>query len=234
MIEVRSYADAETHTVDAGPNGRFTITNIVGRQGQVSDSPQCFIANIPEGGSVKPHFHVVDQFQLFTVGRGKNGPDPVAPNTLHYADRFTAYGPIVPDEGEIQYMTIRMRGDPGPKLMPASRAEKKPNGRLFYADIPNPTSAAARVESTTLVETQDDELGVFLLRAPGHSLVDAGEIQASGQRLCIVLSGDFEYSGRSHPRHSIISLTRNEVFPTIKAGGDGLHLVILQFPNRQD
>ncbi|MEX2626738.1 MAG: hypothetical protein WD225_07620 [Ilumatobacteraceae bacterium] len=64
-----------------------------------SDGPQLFYSEtLGPGATTRPHFHHVDQFQVFVEGRQRLGSATVEPITVHDADAQTPYGPIAGDD----------------------------------------------------------------------------------------------------------------------------------------
>lgn len=50
------------------------------------------------GSQILPHFHTIDQFQVFVDGSGRLGSHVVDPIAIHYTNGYTGYGPIVAGE----------------------------------------------------------------------------------------------------------------------------------------
>jgi hypothetical protein len=113
---------AITFTNDRGVPA-FRITNLLGRNGRPDPGPQTFfVESLADDALVRPHFHKVNQFQVFPGGNGRLGAHEVEPVLIHYADAYMTYGPIVAGDRGVQYLTVRVQGDPGPQYMPESRA----------------------------------------------------------------------------------------------------------------
>ena len=89
---------------------------------EVNDNalPQGFLVQQPPGSVTPPHFHEVNQFQVFVGGNGRMGKRPAGPVTVQYANGHTPYGPIVAGEQGVTYFTLRAAWDPGAKYMPKS------------------------------------------------------------------------------------------------------------------
>jgi hypothetical protein len=86
--------------------------------------PQAYRVDTPPGQPpLRTHFHTVDQFQYVGWGAGRIGAHPVAAGCVHYADRFTPYGPLRAGEGGYSYLTLRGTTDMGISYMPESRDE---------------------------------------------------------------------------------------------------------------
>src|SRR5262245_36070919 len=62
------------------------------------NSPSAILAHHDPGRVQLAHFHVADQFQLVTKGKGRFGRHEIAPFDLHFVRAYTAYGPVQSDE----------------------------------------------------------------------------------------------------------------------------------------
>src|SRR5689334_9041256 len=72
------------------------VWDYYGKASELLEGPQVFMVDFPEAGSsISPHFHDVDQYQIFVRGNGRLGSNEAGPMTFHYADAYTPYGPIV-------------------------------------------------------------------------------------------------------------------------------------------
>ena len=91
-------------------DGAASATNFIGHRGTDQATPQCFLVKAGPDYTIPPHYHAVDQFQLFVAGAAMLGRFPLRPGSVHYTDGYKAYGPIVspPDEG-YEYFTLRPR-----------------------------------------------------------------------------------------------------------------------------
>jgi len=140
--------------------------------------PQGFlIENVPPGTTVPPHFHEVDQFQLFFGGGGSwYGATPIGPLFVHYVDAYSTYGPFGTGvDAPMEFFTLRATPTLETHYMPASR--DKLRGRVgrrnLHVDIdPNdhgPDGGGARFLEG------DDGLAVELIHlATGEELKIAG------------------------------------------------------------
>src|SRR5580692_4023628 len=96
MARLASALDVETHSVLSHSDGKteYRMTEYFGGPGKLLPGPQSFLADTASKTvAVRPHFHVVDQFQVFWVG-AKVGNRPLKPLHVHYHDAYTIYGPI--------------------------------------------------------------------------------------------------------------------------------------------
>lgn len=108
------YADIDDREFAAGASALSAEAAVSDHQGVVVRSPP--------GHTLRPHFHGVPQFQVFYDGVGTIGRHDVAPLTVHYADAFTPYGPIVSGPTGLAYAVLRPRADVGAHWMPEERA----------------------------------------------------------------------------------------------------------------
>src|ERR1700738_3467863 len=72
------------------------------------DNLQVYVLEHPGEGLVSgPHFHPVDQYQVFVHGGGHLGKRAIGEITVHYADAYTPYGPMVAGDQGMSVYTIR-------------------------------------------------------------------------------------------------------------------------------
>jgi hypothetical protein len=90
----------------------------------IPDGPQAHLAiQGSKTRELSPHFHGVEQFQLFVKGGGTVGRHQVRTGVVHYSDRFTVYGPLRAGAEGMSYATLRGQHDTGAHFMPDSRSE---------------------------------------------------------------------------------------------------------------
>src|SRR5436189_5271805 len=66
--------------------------------------PQAFLVRMRENNIVHPHFHNVDQFQLFFESpHASYQRTAISSILVHYADAFTTYGPFKPGDEPPEY-----------------------------------------------------------------------------------------------------------------------------------
>lgn len=65
-----------------------------GNEANDNGLPQGFLVEQPPHSVTPPHFHEVNQFQVFGGGGCKIGKHDAAPISVHYANGHTPYGPI--------------------------------------------------------------------------------------------------------------------------------------------
>jgi hypothetical protein len=231
-VLVRSAHDVTTNE-DAHEGREVRITNYFGQRGQGASGPQVFLVDYPgqEGVAVRPHFHSVDQFQVFFAG-STVGHHVIRPVTVHYADAFTSYGPITDDGSGVTYLTVRAEPDAGPRYMPESRAERKGRGggRQLTASTAEATSKAPGTYG--LVSPHADGLAVSLLRLEPDQDVAArtGESTADRDMAFVVLAGLLVHEGRACPSPSVMWRLAGDVGADgLSAGPGGADVLLLTF-----
>src|SRR5688572_4558174 len=108
MLRSATVAEAVAdNRVFVSPRGASAI-DLIGRRVIEVGEPLAFVVRSPPASVLEPHFHTVDQFQVITDGRALFGRHPVRVGTVHYADAYSPYGPILALEGEWHtYATLR-------------------------------------------------------------------------------------------------------------------------------
>ncbi|MGI9480531.1 MAG: hypothetical protein ACR2PI_27830 [Hyphomicrobiaceae bacterium] len=248
MLIATSTAEAKQNQRQVHVNGHdYTLSEYVGAAPQrgiyvegneVNDNglPQGFLVEQPPGSVTLPHFHETNQFQVFVDGFGSMGKHAAKPLTVQYANGHTPYGPIKASETGVTYFTLRQRWDPGAKYMPASRDKlAKGNQRTrIKGGIPI-TDDSARAALTapaveTIFEREDDGMAAWLYRFGAGTETAMPDPAGTGGQYLVVAAGELEHGGKTYEKWSTLFVTADEPAPTVAAGGDGLDLLVLQFP----
>jgi hypothetical protein len=217
---------------DLYPPSKFR--NYFGHLDRIDRGPQAFEVFRDAPGVIEPHFHPIDQFQVFVRGAdlalGKADCDPVA---VHYTDGFSPYGPITWGDDGITFFNLRARADTGANWMPASREMLvRRAGRYMTAHCSvEETSAAGKEHDTWLIPPHEDGLLVFArVAGPGEELTD--ETAGGAGRFEFVLSGELvlEQEPGPFPAHSIVFVPAGMRLPRRRAGASGVHTLTMQSP----
>ncbi|HJU31788.1 MAG TPA: hypothetical protein VJ740_10040 [Hyphomicrobiaceae bacterium] len=240
-----SAAEALQRARQVEVNGRqYTLAEYVGAAptkgiyvagNEVNDDglPQAFLVIQPPGAVTPAHFHEPNQFQVFVEGGGRIGAHPTTPLTVQYANGHTPYGPIVASEAGIQYFTLRQRWDPGAKYLPASRDMLVAGGQR--ARVKGGLASGNDGERTgesieTVFATEPDGLAGWLYRLGPDNACTLPDPSAGGGQYLVVVGGALRAEGRTLGRHAVLFLSPEEpAFQAVPAG-DGLDLLVLQFP----
>jgi hypothetical protein len=219
-------------------------TDFIGRHGdgQFKEEPQAFLIDMSANETIMPHFHEVDQFQVFVAGAGSLGREAAAPLVVHYVDHHTGYGPINAGPQGYSYFTLRAATDPGAHYLhrPGYREALKPSRkRHATADgIALSTEPVLTARSEVAVEPLlkeldcSDGLGAWLVRlGPGAITPAPAADKSAGQHL-LVVNGSLECCGASYPAWSVVFVGRGEPSPELKAGERGLEVLVLHYPGK--
>ncbi len=212
------------------PNGNvYRISDYVGSAFSAEPVPQVYLVEFPVAhGTIRPHFHKTNQFQVVVRGGGRLGKHPLSPVAVHYTDAFTPYGPIVTDDDGIAFFTIRAEGDTGSEYMPESRDKLERKAGRGLAWHVAPTSGPPTATAVQPVEPPyADGLSVAVASvAPGDRLDlqphDAG-------RICILIGGSVTEQDGPLPLFSCRSVSPGETL-AVAAEADGASVLVLDFP----
>jgi hypothetical protein len=243
---------------------RFRINHYFGHCLVEGHEPQGFLADITpvevESGqdefvAVKPHFHLVRQYQVVVRGNGARiGKSRLGAFDFHYADPSTPYGPICADPEGIAFFTLRPRGETDAHYMPGSRSEmtalrgrnviirpdehehpehpehENPDGRNIVVHAPDGSSSLSVTD--VLIDPHDDGLASYRLRlGPGESVV-APSAEGSGGQYVLVSGGNVTYGGERLDELAMLWVAPDDDAPLLTGGEAGGEALVLQFPVR--
>ena len=205
------YAEKETARFKRGKGWKVNLF------GQNSDVPakdlQAFRIDMSANMQLDSHFHIVDQFQIFMAGSGTIGRDNAAMITAHYADHHTGYGPLIAGAQGMSYLTLRSKTDAG--LVKLST----PNVR----DLLKPTKRRHRV-STPVV------LSIPPVLAHLEEPIVETVMEGTGGYYIIVMNGSLVHEGASYEPWSLIWVSHTDTAPVLKAGDNGVEVMISVYP----
>ena len=205
--------------------GRAVTRSYLGGAGAIVPGPQAVIVEMHDAGArIEPHFHDVDQFQIFIGGSGSMGKHPVTPVSFHYADAFTPYGPIVAGCEGISWFTLRLAAASAVYGMPECRhmLQGKP-GRALSGTVSFGLAASAPV-----LGAQDDGLAVTAVRLAPNGAHEPAPAGGGGQFL-LICRGTVTQPGMAFPRLSLFQMDSGELSPHFAAGPEGADILMLQF-----
>ena len=200
-----------------------SATDFIGRRAETSDHPLAFLVQGPPGYVIPPHFHEIDQYQIFVGGNATLGRHAVRAGSIHYADTYTPYGPIAATDEGFAYLTLRPRSiigyhempEGGPLLKPVNEARGR-RGRMMVADI----QVGAPGPAMERLFEEPDGVATYLLRADAGEALPQPDV-AHGGAYFVVLQGEMVVAGRSYPARSCIWVDGGESAPEMTAGADG-------------
>lgn len=216
-------------------------TNFLGtRSTEIRPEPQALLIEMNANETIVPHFHAVDQFQIFVAGSGTLGRNDASPVSVQYVDHHTAYGPLAAGPQGLSYFALRAQTDSGPvyldapdtreRLLPTKKRHRLAN-RLALSTEPVRLDRTSVALEPLLDEADgDDGLAAWLLRL-GPDMTTTGPDPRAGAGLSVlVLAGSVEHTGTSYGLWSALAADREEPPLEICAGHQGLEAVLVRFP----
>jgi hypothetical protein len=206
---------------------------------EVRDGPLAFLIEMVPNSVLPPHFHPVDQYQVFVSGSGTLGKHPANGIAIHYADRHTAYGPITAGPHGVAYFTLRAKTDGRGVFLskPGAREQLKPSKRRFHMIdgivLAVPPVLAELVEPVTeqlLGAEGEDGPASFMLRMGAGASMRGPAPSRSGGQYYLIVSGALRHDGSDLPVWSLLFAAPGEPAPTLAAGPAGAEVLVLQFP----
>jgi len=211
--------------------------------GEGSASPQAFLIEMRAHETILPHFHAVDQFQVFVAGSGGLGRNDVPTLAVHYTDHHTGYGPINAGPHGYSYFTLRAKTDPGARYLhrPGYREALKPS-RKRHATAAGLTLTTAPVlmqlgamQTEALLTELDapDGLGAWLHRLGPVTSLHGAHPAASGGQYWLVVNGSLVFQGERYAPWSMLYVGAADSALDAEAGPEGLEVLQLQYAQRE-
>ena len=222
-------------------------TDFIGQRGEgvMRDEPQAFLIEMSPNEVIVPHFHEVDQFQVFVSGSGSLGRHAAAagPVSVHYADHHTGYGPINASAQGFSYFTLRARTDPGavylhkPGYREKLKPSKKRHGVADGISLSTEPVLLSRKEISIekLLEDLDgsDGLAATLMRLGPGMTVTGPDPAATGGQHYLVVNGSIDIRGEEFAAWSTVFVPATDRALEVRAGSKGLEVFVLQYPRAQ-
>lgn len=201
-------------------------------------SPTAFLVEQGPHSVLPTHFHVQNEFQVVVRGSGTFGRHPVRSIGVHYAGAYTGYGPIIAGEEGLAYFTIRSVLESGAFFLPQEREDLKPGPRLQRYGEPIDLAGEDDLRSLSAPVARDVipcEGGMVArtwLLPPGAPLTDMPDPASTGH-FVMVLSGSLVHAGSSLRHLEMVFVSPDETAAHLAAGPDGVHLLLMQIPHRE-
>jgi hypothetical protein len=201
-------------------------------------TPQCYLIEQFPGALNPTHFHVTNQFQLFTRGQGTIGrsPKPLQAYTVHYAGAYTGYGPIVAGPDGVDYITMRAFRDPGAKFVPQQRELLRAGPKRHWASEalqpadPAALAALGAAECVTVHGPDADGLAVQQIRIPARSAATVSLAPAAVAMFIIVIQGKVEREGRTLGHLENLFVSASHAPCRIESGDAPAEVLALHMP----
>jgi len=212
--------------------------------GQLKNEPQAFLIEMSANEVIVPHFHEVDQFQVFVAGSGSLGrnKDGAAPLSVHYADHHTGYGPINAGPHGYSYFTLRAKSDPGAHYLhkPGYREALKPSAKrhgvasgITLSTEPVLMDRRELAVEPLIPDLASGGLDASLIRmGPGMSHTGP-DPRATGGQYYLVLNGSLEFDMKNYSKWSTVFLTGEDSPLAFRSGPKGLEALLLQFSRQE-
>jgi len=219
-------------------------TDFLGKRadGEIKDhQPQAFLIEMSANEVIVPHFHEVDQFQVFVSGSGSLGrnQEGAQPLSVHYADHHTGYGPIHAGPQGYSYFTLRARSDSGAVYLhnPGYREKLKPSRKRhgMAAGLTLSTEPVLMERKEVAVQKlmpdldSTDGLGASLIRM-GPGMTHTGpDPRATGGQYYLVVNGSLMLATGTYSAWSTVFVSAADAPLGLTAGPKGMEALLLQF-----
>ncbi len=210
------------------------------RSTEIIDEPQALLIEMNANETIVPHFHAVDQFQVFVAGSGTLGRADAAPITVQYVDHHTAYGPIVAGGHGLSYFALRRQIDSGPVYIdkPGYRDLLKPTPKRNRYTSPMGLSTEpvlsnrSEVVFEPLFDEKDgaDGFAAFMLRMGPNMTTKGLDPKVARGLHYLVVNGSFELNGANYGPWSTIFVDPTEAAHELRSAAKGVEVVVMQFP----
>lgn len=204
--------------------------------------PHFLQVRMSPGGTIRPHFHRMDQWQVVLRGSARVGKQPLEPVSVVYTQSFTPYGPIVGGAEGLEFIDLHACNDWGGdggngQSMPLRRDQLERRAGLIHAiKLESRASRPHGGKGYTTTALMEPTGGVMAWRiTAGGDQVCQGPHQRDGAgQWFIVLGGAAKLSGVQLSLGLGFFVAADEAAPTFVAGAAGLDLVVLQFSGLPD
>jgi len=188
--------------------------------------PVAFLIEMDPERTLRPHYHEASQFQVVVAGDGTIGKHPLETVSVHYADAYTPYGPIVSGPRGLGYLTLRNGYDGALHYMPESRVELAAAQRAPRAHTSEriPTSEPENV----IFDAPDGLRAAFYRIAPGSALTGPDPATGAGQ-YWVELAADAQ-GAPTLDALTVTFLGPDEPPRALAAGASAREVLFLQFP----
>lgn len=226
----------------AGTGEEHWRTDYIGKAGggRDGDAPQAFLIEMRAEETILPHFHEVDQFQVFIAGSGALGRHDAPTLAVHYTDHHTGYGPIKAGPRGYSYFTLRARSDPGARYLhhPGYREALRPSRKRHGTASGLLLSTAPVLRDLDALQTErlladipaGDGLGAWLHRLGAGMRLAGSPASDTGGQYWLVVNGSLSWAGAEYGPWSLLFVPADAPPLAAEAGPEGLEALQLQYP----
>lgn len=222
-------------------------TDFIGRRGngETKNEPQAFLIEMSANEVIVPHFHEVDQFQVFVAGGGSLGraAEVANPIAVHYADHHTGYGPISAGPQGFSYFTLRAKTDPGAvylhnpgyreRLKPSEKRHGVAGGITLSTEPVLMRRREISVEDLLREFAGDDAPGARLVRMGPDMSLTGPDPHASGGQHWLIVNGSLKLATGLYAAWSTVYVGPDELPLALHAGPGGVEAILLSYPRRE-
>jgi len=187
--------------------------------------------------TIRAHFHPVDQFQILIGAPGGRYQGHDLPDfTVHYADAYSTYGPLVGEDPPMRFFTLRTEPSAFQATMPDDRSKLAWRGRrnrhveferLATTEIP----AAGAVEFAPIWERDDDGLEALAIAAGPDTKITLPDTHGTNGQFVFVADGWVEVNGKKCDVESLGWQDASEPSAELTAGSTGARVFVMKFPS---
>ena len=227
LFSVADYPWQKVRTDDSGVslwNRRFMV-----------DPEQGSMAHLTyqESGYTSPaHFHWSDQFQVILDGDAKFANHHLVPLTVHYVDKETAYGPIVPGANGVVYGAFR-RKKTGIMFMKDVRAQGvkwgSPGREYSVAEAEKPWQEEGSLQVKRLLGDEHTGPWAEFVRYAPHSTLAGWRFSLADAEVQLVVQGSCSAEGRPLECHSLRYLQEDAQGQPLLIGPEGATILFMGF-----
>lgn len=205
-------------------------------EGGEPGTPEGYLVWVPPGNVVNPHFHRLDQYQIFFGAEGatyQRIPLEHGAVLVHYTDAFTTYGPFQTTVKPMEFYTLRGGTDRFTGYMPGDRGLRRPgHGRRVERtlDLSRPMPGPGEIEYDVVIDRTEDGLTCCLISAGPEAAVTVPEPAGSGGQYLCLLSGAASTGPQPAERHALAWVGPQDEPLRYVAGPTGCRVVVLQLP----
>ena len=197
--------------------------------------PHAFLAERCFNGGIRPHFHDVDQFQVIVSGSGAIGRHSLPHHTVHFARAHTPYGPIVPNQEGLGFLTLRARRAAGQFIVPdkIDMLRSVPDRRPWQITEEANFDGSGDVAMHTFSRIRDSNgLAAYSLKLRPHTTATAPDPSVGDGQYLIITRGSLMHDGRDHQAITMVFVKPDEPPFQLVAGAQGLEALALNFPRQ--
>jgi hypothetical protein len=218
--------------IGAAPTGRYES------EGHGRPEAQAFLVESgPDNPPLRTHFHTVNQFQYIAGGGGTVGRHDVVPGVVHYADRYTPYGPLRSGPDGLAYLTLRATTDMGISYMPDERDDLADSldrhgivagaRRNVTVDLNEASASAGWVDAAA----DDDGLRIAIATVAANGDLTTEPAAGTGA-FVVIVAGELDDEDGVHGSGSLTWCPPGSSLST-RATAAGARVAWLQLPQNQ-